>query len=152
MTKYRNISLVKISLVREKALPYKAGAFKVSCSRDVFLFCRDVLKTADLAAEELLVLSLDNKKSLTSVFVAAKGSSTQAHADMKEIFKAVLLSNADGFILVHNHPSGNSTPSAEDIALTRRVKEAAVILGLSLVDHVILGDEAYTSLAELGIC
>ena len=64
--------------------------------------------------------------------------------------KVLLLANAAAFVLVHNHPSGDPAPSAEDRAITTRLKECADLFGIRLLDHVILGHGAYYSLADTG--
>jgi DNA repair protein RadC len=70
----------------------------------------------------------------------------------REVFKAAILSNAAGFILAHNHPSGELTPSKDDIAVTERIKEAGDLLGIDLLDHIIVGDgKRYTSFREQGL-
>lgn len=71
--------------------------------------------------------------------------------DSKAIFTRLLLSGARGFVLVHNHPSGDSTPSAIDISNTKKVKEGAELLTIELFDHIIVGaDATYCSLREQG--
>lgn len=70
----------------------------------------------------------------------------------REVFKLAILGNSASIILFHNHPSGDTTPSKEDINITERIKEAGKIIGIELIDHIILGDEnKYTSLKEKGI-
>jgi len=68
----------------------------------------------------------------------------------REVLKTVLLANGVSIVLVHNHPSGDPTPSEEDLALTRRLKAAAELMGIRLLDHVVLGDGRFRSLAEDG--
>jgi DNA repair protein RadC len=69
----------------------------------------------------------------------------------REIFQYALKNGAVFFVLVHNHPSGDPTPSAEDVALTRRVADAGAIMNIRLMDHIIIGDRDYTSLKEIGL-
>ncbi|MCC7194936.1 MAG: hypothetical protein IT356_05210 [Gemmatimonadaceae bacterium] len=64
--------------------------------------------------------------------------------------KGLLLANAAAFIVAHNHPSGDPTPSAEDVAITKRVKDCADLFGIRLLDHVILGSERYCSMSDEG--
>ena len=71
-----------------------------------------------------------------------------AHVEMPAIFQRLLMSNSSQFIIAHNHPSGNLTPSEEDIHLTRRIKRAGNLMGIKLLDHIIVNNETYTSFAE----
>ena len=66
------------------------------------------------------------------------------------MFKAALLANAAAIILVHNHPSGDPSPSADDVQLTRRLVDAGTLLGVDVLDHIIIGDGRYYSFRELG--
>ena len=69
---------------------------------------------------------------------------------IREIFQKALLAKAVSIIVLHNHPSGNSQPSAEDINVTKRMVEAGKIIGVEVLDHLIIGDGEYTSLKEKG--
>ena len=68
---------------------------------------------------------------------------------MKEIFSDAIKVNAQKIILVHNHPSGISTPSKKDLELTNKVEEAARIIGIQLIDHIVIGNMEYTSIKSL---
>jgi DNA repair protein RadC len=83
--------------------------------------------------------------------LVAIGTLTSALVHPREVFKAAILANAAAIILVHNHPSGDPEPSAEDRALTSRLKEAGEILGIRILDHVVIGDGRFRSLASEGI-
>ena len=85
---------------------------------------------------------------LAGVYLVGKGGCNRCPADPKEVYKSALLSNSSGMILVHNHPSGDVTPSAEDLMFARRIREGAHLLDLRLVDSVIIGDGAYLSMAQ----
>ena len=68
----------------------------------------------------------------------------------REVFKTAILSNAASIMAFHNHPSGETTPSQQDIQLTNRLYEAGELLGIKLLDHLIIGDGTFTSLKEKG--
>ncbi|MFC2269344.1 MAG: JAB domain-containing protein, partial [Capnocytophaga gingivalis] len=72
--------------------------------------------------------------------------------DVRLLFKMALEQGAVAIILVHNHPSGNPTPSPEDIQLTQKVKSAGETLDIQLLDHVIITEKQYTSLCDEGLC
>jgi DNA repair protein RadC len=79
------------------------------------------------------------------------GSLNQSIVHPREVFKTACLSNAAALILIHQHPSGDSTPSSEDISITRRLKEAGEIMGIKVLDHIIVGDGEYCSFTERGL-
>lgn len=101
--------------------------------------------------ETCWVLLLDTKCTLLKKVHISTGTVNASLVSPREIFKEALGCNAVNLILLHNHPSGDPTPSKEDIALTLRVKECGELMGLPLIDHIIIGDNQYSSLQELGI-
>lgn len=80
------------------------------------------------------------------------GGITHTIVDVRLLFKMALEQGAVAIILVHNHPSGNPTPSPEDIQLTQKVKSAGETLDIQLLDHVIITEKQYTSLCDEGLC
>ncbi|MED3499080.1 DNA repair protein RadC [Brevibacillus agri] len=103
-----------------------------------------------LPKEYFVVIGLDNKMRILFSEVVAIGSLDAAIIHPREAFRPVLKRNADAVIFVHNHPSGDSSPSREDIEITRRLQQSGEILGIRVVDHIIVGFERYFSLAEQG--
>ncbi|WP_317513494.1 JAB domain-containing protein, partial [Staphylococcus aureus] len=77
-----------------------------------------------------------------------KGTLNSSIVHPREIFSIAVRENANAIIAVHNHPSGDVTPSQEDIITTIRLKECGLILGIDLLDHIIIGDNRFTSLVE----
>lgn len=67
---------------------------------------------------------------------------------MSELFKSILMSNSVKFILIHNHPSGDATPSWKDIEITKEILKGAAILKLQFLDHIVIGDNDYQSIME----
>ena len=98
--------------------------------------------------EHLFVVSLNLSQKLLGVDLVALGSLNTVNAPLRDIFQPVFQRGGYFFILVHNHPDGKSSPSQEDKLFTRRVKEAAELLGLELMDHIILGEDGYFSFYE----
>jgi len=70
---------------------------------------------------------------------------------MRELFKGAILSNASGIIVAHNHPSGDPSPSPEDVAITRSIVSAGEMLDIEVLDHIILGNKRWISLKERGL-
>jgi DNA repair protein RadC len=101
------------------------------------------------AKETLYVLSLDAKGRLLSVAVAAEGSLNTVQWRGGDVFRDPIICQAHSIVLVHNHPSGDPTPSPQDIRSTQEVKAAGAILGIELHDHVIIGQNRFVSLAAI---
>ena len=105
---------------------------------------------AGLDREQFLVCGLDAKHGIIGVNLVSIGSLTLAIVHPREVFKPLILMNAAAWIGAHNHPSCDVTPSEEDRVLTSRLKQAADLLGIRLLDHLILTDERYYSFADQG--
>ncbi len=101
--------------------------------------------------EQFLAVILDGRNQVIGFNLVAIGTLTSALVHPREVFKAAILANAAAIILVPNHPSGDPEPSAEDKALTTRLKDAGEILGIRILDHVVIGDSRFRSLSEEGL-
>ena len=100
--------------------------------------------------EQFKVLLLNRAGRALGIFEVSTGGVSGTVADPKLIFSAALKANASSLILAHNHPSGNTAPSASDRALTKKIKEAGEVLEIAVLDHVIVTTEGYRSLADEG--
>jgi len=101
--------------------------------------------------EAVCVINLDTKLRPINYNIVSVGSVDEASFDIGNIFKSCILSNAGSFILVHNHPSGDPSPSFEDYELTRRVLEAGQLMGIDCLDHIVIGKNGdYVSIKEQG--
>ena len=97
-------------------------------------------------------MCLDTKNKVTGLFKVSQGSLNSSIVHPREVFKRALMQNSNSIILAHNHPSGDVTPSGEDISITRRLQEAGDILGIKVLDHLIIGAGGrYKSFKEDGI-
>src|SRR6266542_2806718 len=101
--------------------------------------------------EHFKVLLLDTRNQVMRVNTVSVGSLTESIVHPREVFREAIRHSCAALIAVHNHPSGDPTPSQEDIEVTRRLDEAGRMLGIDLLDHVILGDGRYVSLKEKGL-
>ena len=101
--------------------------------------------------EVFLTLHLDGKNRIIAMDTVSVGSLNQSIVHPREVFKTACLSNAAAILLIHQHPTGDPTPSSEDISVTRRLKEAGEILGIKVLDHIIVGDGEYLSFMERGL-
>jgi DNA repair protein RadC len=127
--------------VKETAVVYRRGNHRVKrrrivSSRDVLAVARRYLP--DGPTESIIALGLNSKNEIVNWTRLGVGGMAACPLSAADVLRWALLSGVSSFVLVHNHPSGNPTPSAEDIALTERVHEAAKIMGLRILDHVVL--------------
>ena len=98
----------------------------------------------------MITLLLDTKNRFINSFLVSKGSLNSSPAHPREIFKQAVRHSASAIIVMHNHPSGDPEPSAEDIAITEQLIEAGRILGIRMLDHIILGANSFHSFKDNG--
>jgi DNA repair protein RadC len=108
-------------------------------------------RLADLAAEEFHVLALDSQSGVLRDLLVTRGILNSSLVHPREVFRGAIAEAAAGIIVVHNHPSGDPTPSADDRAVTRQLVEAGRVLDLPVYDHVVVGANRYVSFAEAGL-
>lgn len=131
-----------------RALEPRTRAVALHRPEDVFRYARPRL--AHLTHEVFHVLLLDTRHRLVADRRVASGGLASCAIAPRDVFEPAIREAAPAVVFVHNHPSGDPTPSRDDVELTRRLGEAARLLGISLLDHVVIADGGYTSLAELG--
>lgn len=131
-----------------RALAPRVRELTIEGPSDVYRYARPRL--AHLTREVFHVLLLDTRHRLVADRRVAEGGLAACAISPRDVFEAAIREAAPAMIFVHNHPSGDPTPSRDDILLTERLGKAAQLLGLSLVDHVVVADGGYTSLAEMG--
>lgn len=101
--------------------------------------------------ECFLVVPLNRRNAvLGNEEIISIGTLDSSLVDPREVFRKAIVKNAASVIIAHNHPSGNTTPSAEDLEITKRLVKAGEMLGIEVLDHIIVGDEEHTSLKSLG--
>ena len=101
--------------------------------------------------EFLVGLYLNRRKHLIQQDILTQGTDWMTIVDPKQIYQRALLCRASGLILVHNHPSGDPTPSEQDLRITREIQKVGSILRIPLLDHLIVGGDGYVSFASLGL-
>jgi DNA repair protein RadC len=139
-----------IELGRRAAAAASLGAFPKMTDREaVDAWARPRLATLD--HEELWVLALDGRHGLRAARRVASGGIHGLHVTARDPLRFVLREAASGFVLVHNHPSGDPSPSEEDLAFTRAVVEGAATIGTPLLDHVIVARRQSMSMLEAGV-
>ena len=136
----------RLALVREEA----TQPFGVRVARPADLARIATALLCDEPQELVLSLHLDARRRLRGYQEVARGGLEEAPVDLRVLFAGVLATASPAFCLAHNHPSGSTEPSNADLALTERVRAAARLLGLELVDHLVVGGRSWTSLRTLG--
>lgn len=138
VTKYNTLlNGTKLELVKEKTVRYSADKLD---NPDVIVECMNHVFNLNKRSEEYLyLLAFNSKLRLQGVFEVSHGTVNMSVADPAQIYKRALLCNATSIVLVHNHPSGDPTPSNADYDMTDRCKRAGEMIGINLLDHIIVG-------------
>jgi DNA repair protein RadC len=102
------------------------------------------------AVEQFGIVLLDSKHRVLRTTIVASGTLNSTIVQPRDVYREAVLGTAAAIVAFHNHPSGDPTPSPEDLELTRRLKAGGVLMGIELVDHVVLGDARYCSFKEMG--
>jgi DNA repair protein RadC len=138
---------INVASVRESK-----GKKKVTTPVEVYNACSDM---ANFAQEAVVALCLDVKNKIISKNLITLGLSDQSLVHPREVFRNAITENASSIIMVHNHPTGETSPSPEDLRITRQMIDAGRIIGIRVLDHVIIGrsendQQPFRSLRESG--
>ena len=104
-----------------------------------------------LEQEELRVILLDSRNHIIDLVTVYRGSLNSSQVRVGELFKDAIRRNAASVIVIHNHPSGDPTPSPDDIALTRAIVEAGKLIDIDVLDHLVIGTGRFVSMKEKGL-
>ena len=132
-------------LLAERSIPKVA----IKSSLDIFDYMRPIY--SDLQYEEFWILYLNHGHRIIQAYKNSQGGINQTCVDVRLIIKKALELTSTTLIISHNHPSGNVNPSNEDIKITKRIKDAATLMDITTLDHVIIADSKYYSFADEGI-
>jgi DNA repair protein RadC len=138
----------KISLVKEAGSVYVTSK-PIDKAEYIYKLSHQLFEDTD--RESFYVVALDNKSKIIGINLVSFGTLTSSPVHPREVFKTLILLNAAHFITVHNHPSGDPTPSMHDRELTARLDEAGRLMGITLQDHIVVGEEGFFSFSEEGI-
>lgn len=145
--KKRSFEVYRCKLVREKTIEYVGHINRPSDVADA----ANAMGFSDFAEEVFAIFDVDTKGKIIGYHEISHGDLNSAQIHPREIFKRAIVNNSAGIVLVHNHPSGDATPSEDDIKVTKRIVEAGHLLGIPVVDHIIIGDKSrYYSLKSEG--
>lgn len=142
--KSKNIGIIKLQMVRESQCLY--GEARMNSPEAAAELIKPLFALAD--REMVVVMSLSSNMEPLALEIAAIGGLDSCQVDIKNIFKHTLLNNAGNIICFHNHPGGKAVPSKEDKDITERIKKSGEILGITLMDHIIIGKDSFYSFKE----
>jgi DNA repair protein RadC len=141
--------LAALEIGRRRTDVDQEDKIKITSSKNAYNSIK--AKLSDLPHEEFWAIFLSRNNNIIKIECISKGGVSGTVVDTRLIFKPAIECLASGIILVHNHPSGNLKPSQEDINLTKKIKEAARLIDMTIQDHLIIGDQAYFSFADEGL-
>ena len=136
-------------LVKEKGVNYEVG--KLNSPEDIVLMMRRLLHMEQMAEEHCYMIAMNSSCKVLGVFLVSKGTVNVSLITPRELYIRALLLGAVQIIVCHNHPSGNAVPSEQDIAITRKIKDAGELISINLADHIIIGSDSYLSFKEAKI-
>ena len=137
-------------LEKECSVNYPEIDRKMNSPEKIARLAREYLHIHEETEEYLYMFCMNTKLDLIGVFELSHGNVNSSVFSVREIFQKALLANAVSIILLHNHPSGDCTPSRQDIEATKRAVEAGKIIGVDVLDHIIVGRPMFTSLKDKG--
>ena len=143
----KRVDVVSVKLVRESSVMYEPRY--INTPQDAVHLVEDFLAYSD--REKVVAICLDVKNQPTAISTISMGTLNSSLVHPREVFSEAVINSASSIILVHNHPSGETEPSREDIALTNRLDECGKILGIRILDHIIIGDGEFYSFKEEGL-
>lgn len=143
----KRIQIVSLRMVKEKSLLYSTRTIRKP--EDAAELFRQFIGDCD--RESFCMLTLNTKNEPTALHQVSFGTLNASLVHPRETFKLAILANSASIMVCHNHPSGEPSPSPEDIEITKRLKECGTLLGIELLDHIILGDGQFVSMRERGL-
>lgn len=148
--KTKAAQIIAISEIAKRFKSYKSGDKQnISNPKDAAELIMDSLRY--LKKECLKVILLNTKNIVISIVDVSIGSLNSSIVHPREVYFEAIRRSSASIIICHNHPSGDPTPSCEDVHVTKRLKESGKLLGIELIDHIIIGDGKYVSLKEKGL-
>lgn len=139
----------RVALEKEVSTNCPELTYAIKSPDDAATIGKGFMRIHEEPEEYMYMICMNTKNKIIGVFEISHGSVNSSIVSPREVFQKALLANAVSIILMHNHPSGDSTPSREDIEVTKRLVEAGKIVGVEVLDHIIVGDR-YSSLKEKG--
>lgn len=152
ITKYKTILTNEGKAVLEKEMSVNCPAVdkQMNAPHKLEKLATHFLRMHEQTEEHLYMVCLNTKLHMTSVFEISHGNVNSSIFSVREILQKALLANAVNIVMMHNHPSGDPTPSRQDVTMTEKLQEAGQIVGIGVLDHLIIGHGRYVSLKDRG--
>lgn len=144
------VSFERVVLIKEKVGRYELPR-ETRSPEEAYNAIKIITNVQEEAQEVFGILVLNIKNKIVAVHEVSRGALNSSIVHPREVFKPAVLHNAAAIICFHNHPSGDTEPSKDDIEVTKRLVEAGKIMGIEVLDHIIIGDDKYTSLKGMGV-
>jgi len=138
----KSMQILTVAELQKRINQSKKPVKKITCAEDVFNLFQDRLK--DEKQENFYVLMLDTKNNIIGEQLISKGILDASILHPREVFKPAIKNSASKIILVHNHPSGDSSPSSEDLEITEKLIKSGEEIGIKVLDHIIIGEKFWS--------
>jgi len=140
-----------MSKIELKLIPCNIRKAKIKCSHNGSDYIRDLFNPDTLELRETFIVLLLNRANITTgYFVLSEGGMCGTVVDVRLLFATAISSGASAIMMAHNHPSGNTNPSGQDLSMTKKVSESGRLLDIPLLDHYIITKDSYYSFADEG--
>lgn len=156
LIRFKNIGYVKSITIKAVGEICSRSSFRevnknqiIKNPQDIFEYTKKEFHK--LKKEKLYLICLNSRNKIISKDLISVGGINETTFDPREIFRQALLKFATSIVIVHNHPSGDTNPSSDDILLTGKIAEVGSWLGINLVDHIVVSDESFTSMKALNL-
>lgn len=146
----KSIQLLCLAEITKRMLKSRMPLEELICEEPACIAAYFMPSMRFLETEQVRLLVLNGRNAVINNLVISNGSFNAAMASPREVFYYALKHKAVAIILLHNHPSGDPSPSREDLVLTRRIAQTGELIGIPLLDHIIIGDNRYVSVKESG--
>lgn len=143
------ISTLSLRVVRENTQYFDIDS-EITSAQEMYEVFEKALDMSNRSEEIFAIATLDTKNKITGIFQVAQGSLSSVSVHPREVFKRAITHNAYSIFLVHNHLSGDTSPSSEDFHITNRLKEVGNLLGIKVLDHIIISGGNHVSFKNLG--
>ena len=137
---------IKLQMVKEQSIEYTT---QITKPIDIVDFINKYEDYSSSPNEKIIVIGLNRKNKVNIYTEIASGPSGFCNCTIADMFKPLLISNSSKFIIAHNHPTGDSKPSKEDIKVTKKIMDSAKLMGLEFLDHIVIGDNSYNSIMSI---
>ena len=146
-----SINLYTLKQVRTKRRRYDLEDLQITSPPVCYRVLQYLLDLKSEPVERFGIIALNAKHKINGVHIIGSGTIDRVYVEPRQVFMAALMNNSKAIIAFHRHPSGDPTPSRDDLILTQRLKKAGKIMCIELLDHLITGEENYVSLRERGL-